>query len=322
MSLVKQLTELRINNLIVEYSGQEDGAYSFLLKTTKGRIVGIGWQAEDEFNEKEYLFWEKIRFIQNNHIISDLMSKEDWNSWEGKLILINSSAIWQVDFNVIYPQKSSEDNLDQFIKDIKSHFPELRSSNEINDSELNEMNFTIETQRTRTKLLTEENKELQNKIIELYSEIGKLEKGNKTKEAKLADSSVSMEQLIKERDYFMKGKVFEVAGNLSAEQKSWLIQLMNERSLKSLEINHDLFFPSLIVKIPITVIIEWDSHNDKVPAETYFYEVIDMNGSTHPTNIEEIMENPEAIVGSKLPYVLDDLRCCVSIDKNNLFLKV
>ena len=320
MSLVRQLQELKINNLIAEYCGKEDETNSFLLKTSRGKIVGIGWQVEDNFTDKEYFFLEKIQYINKNERLSGIMSQENWHHWNGKLFLINNSTIWHVGFNMIIPIRRSEDNLNGFIKDIKTNFPELRSSSELSDSELNELTSTVHTLRTQAQMLIKENEQLKTKIKELYNVIGNIKKDKGQKEQSLANLDLLIERLVNERDYFEKGGRLDVVRSLSLKQKDKLLELLDEKSLSGIEVNHHLLSPALIVKIPTTVVIEWDSPYDKVEAHTYVYQVIGIDGSARTICIEEIMKNPEAIVGSKLPFTFDDLSCCFHIRKTELGL--
>jgi hypothetical protein len=90
-------------------------------------------------------------------------------------------------------------------------------------------------------------------------------------------------------------------------------------SFNNIEVNLDLFYPNLIVKIPSTESVAWDNANDYVSLPTYEYELILKNGGKEKISIGEISKNTNAILAVK-GIGLNDLMCCTWLNVEDLQL--
>lgn len=330
MSLIQEILNLNLNNLKVQYFEPCEGSYSFLLSTTSGRIVSIGWQVQDDFMEKDYFFWEKKIYVSNNEYLSGLMSLNEWNNWPGELFIINNSNIWHVSFNTIEPTGFIQESLNEFLANIKHNFPELRSATEISNQEINKLSIDKEELHKSNLLLSEEIGNLNDKIATLWDEISRLEKKNKNLEETNKDFDEKISNLIKERNYFSKDYTQKVLHDLSSEQKSSLLIIMEnsyidtngkEQPINQVEINDAILYPDLIVKIPTSFVENWDNAYDKFHFETFEYRRMSPDGKIVELTAKEIIKIPESVFYSKVPHRYDDLGCCVKISKEDIAIK-
>jgi hypothetical protein len=327
MSLIQKIINLDLNNLKVQYLVSDKGSYSFLLSTTSGKIVSIGWQVADDFKEIRYHFFEKINGISRNEATAGLMHPDEWHKWTGELFLVNNHYIWHSSFNVLDPVGQIDSTLKQFIKNIKYNFPELRSAGDISDEEINKFSLEMEELQKANLSMSAEIERLRTREVKYREALSQLENRCNILEENNKASVDKISKLIKERSYFQKVHFENVLQNITSDQKTALRFIMKgtyidgygkEQLINQVEVNNDLLFPDLIIKIPSSFVENWDNSYDKYHFETYEYRRLSFDGTIGLLSVNEILQNPEAVFYSKAPYKYDDLGCCVMISKKDI----
>ena len=202
MSLIQELLNLKLNNLIVQYFEPGKSSFSFLLTTASGKTVAIGRQVEDDFNEKDYFFFDKMQSLGKADSTASLMSSDAWHTWAGEVFLINNSNIWHTSFNVIDPTALIDNSLAQFTKNIKYNFPELRSASEIADEEINKLTSERDEFQVSNLQLSAEIQQLKNKVSTLNNQVAQLNKQCDTLNETTKDKEVIISKIGKRNKLF------------------------------------------------------------------------------------------------------------------------
>jgi len=170
MSLIQELINLNLDNLKIQYVNSGERTYSFLLTTSSGKLVAVGWHADDIFDKKDYSFKDNKSYVLRDDYLSRLMSLHDWNTWPGELFLISNICIWHTGFNMVEPTGFIRNSLDVFVKNMKFNFFELRSASEISEEEIRIHSTEKEQLQSRVLLKSAKIEELQAIVKQLIIE--------------------------------------------------------------------------------------------------------------------------------------------------------
>ena len=329
MKLTEAILAIKTPNLTVEYFASSNAPYQYILKTDINGLIAVGWKIDDEVDEQHYFLYGKIISFADECRETNLLTIKELNDWRGLVFVINSKSIWHCPFNVINPTSNKENSFDNFLKHLKSGFPELKS-----ESETQIDNLILSEQKT--KELEETNTELEQELKQLKEKIKKLEVQSQSYAQNLKDSNEQLEAekkkiiiLEKANRYFSELNKESIIKKLTKKQIQALLNIMQgsyttytglKFSLNNIEVNLDLFHPKLLIKISSTESVAWDTATDYITLPTFKYELIQKNGKKETISIGEISKNPKAIFGERGLW-LSDLKCCTWINVDDLKLK-
>lgn len=314
----EEILQIDLPNLSVIPIDDPSVSFQYILKSKDDKIVAVGWKVNEEIDETLYRLDNERHSLLIECKNSDLIKIEDLNNWKGLVFVFNNKNIWHCNFNSINPTSNKELNLENFIKELKHNFPELMSESERNINEI--------------QILKAEHKRLENSFNELEKESAKQnelikqqEEKSKLLEEKLAEKQKQIETENNEKIIFQKANSYlselvkeSILNKLTQKQIETILKILNgnnitksERKLNlhRIEVNLDLFYPDVIVKIPTTQKVNWDSESDIYHFPTFEYELIQKNGNTKIISINEINTNPNSIFGIESIWLSNLMGC-------------
>jgi len=327
MSLIQSLKNININNLNVQFFEKGTFSCSFILKTTAGDLVSIGWQIEDNSEPSGIFFESYLKLLHSNKMLNAFLSPSELKQWNGILFVANQTSIWHTGYRSVNPHCPCPTSLDTFILNLKSSFPVLRGASEYSDQEINDLHAKIRS--------------LEKIQVRLTGEIDKHKKRIKFFSTQLSNTQNQLHTLESENEFVkerwvcarMDRELFSpyyakfVLAQLTKAQLHSLILLMSEVQtymdptdwfFDGLYVNYEIIRPEFIVKIPVIEQVEWSNHKI-VDSRTYRYCKVSTSGQITDMSLTEVQEIPGIYLTTYMHVPNDDLVSCVTISEK--FLK-